>query len=62
LRVRGGLGYVVNDRIRAEIIYTEQFARSSPGNSLDFEDNIIELNIKIALRLGLLKHLLNPGD
>jgi hypothetical protein len=61
LRIRGGIGYVVNDRIRAEIIYTAQFTRSSSGNSLEYTDNILQLNIKIALRRGLLTRLFNPG-
>lgn len=62
VRVRGGIGYVVNDRVRAEIIYTAQFTRSSPGNSLEFEDNILQLNIKISLRKGVLDRLFNPGN
>ena len=62
VRVRGGLGYVVNDQVRAEIIYTAQYSRSSPGNSLEFEDNILQLNIKISLRKGVLAHLFNPGN
>lgn len=62
VRVRGGLGYVLNDRVRVEIIYTAQFTRSSPGSSLEFTDNIIQLNIKLALRKGVLGHLFNPGN
>jgi hypothetical protein len=62
VRVRGGLGYIVNNRLRAEIIYTAQFTRSSPDNSLDFTDNILELNIKIAFEKGVLRRLFNPVD
>jgi len=62
VRVRGGIGYVVTDRVRAEIIYTAQFSRSSPGNSLEFADNILQLNIKVALRKGALGRLFNPGS
>ena len=62
LRVRGGLGYVMNDRIRMELIYTAQFTRSSPGSSLEFTDNILELNIKVAVRRGVLDRLFNPGN
>jgi hypothetical protein len=60
LRVRGGLGYVVSDRIRLELIYTAEFDRSAPGNPLEWHDNIIELNIRIGLGKGLLGRLLNP--
>jgi Protein of unknown function (DUF2490) len=62
LRVRGGLGYVVNDRIQTELIYTAQFTRSSQNSSLQLADNILELNIKVALRKSLLGHLFNPGN
>jgi hypothetical protein len=62
VRVRGGLGYVVNDQIRAEIIYTAQFTRSSQNDPLEYTDNIIQLNIKIALRKGVLGRLFNPGN
>jgi len=62
VRVRGGLGYVVNDRIRVELIYTAQFTRASPGSSLDYADNIIQLNIRIGFENGLLHRLLNPSD
>jgi Protein of unknown function (DUF2490) len=62
LRARGGLGYVVSDRVQTELIYTAQFTRSSPGSSLQLTDNILELNIKVALRKSLLGRLFNPGN
>lgn len=31
LRMRGGLGNVLNDRVRVEFIYTAWFRRSSPA-------------------------------
>ena len=62
VRVRGGLGCVLNDRIRMELIYTAQFTRSSSGSSLEHTDNILQLNIKIALQKGILARLFNPGD
>lgn len=62
VRVRGGLGYILNDRVRVELIYTAQFTRATPGSSLDFSENIIQLNIKVAMQKGLLDRLLNPGD
>lgn len=62
VRVRGGIGYIVNDQIRAEIIYTAEFTRAAHDDPLDYTDNILQLNIKIALRKGLLERLFNPGD
>ena len=63
LYVRGGLGYVLSDRLRLEFVYYAQFARSS-GSSLAYADNIFQLNIKIGLGEGLLRRLHNPraGD
>lgn len=60
LRVRGGLGYVMNDRVRAELIYTAEFDRTSPGSSLSYNHSAVRLNISIALNKGLLGRLLNP--
>ncbi len=62
VRLRGGIGYIFNDRVRAELIYTAQFTRDSPGSSLKYSDNIIQLNIKIAIHKGILDRLFNPGD
>jgi hypothetical protein len=60
LRVRGGLGYVLSDRIRLELIYTAEFDRSAPGSPLEWNNNTIELNIRIGFSKGLLGRLLNP--
>jgi hypothetical protein len=60
LRVRGGLGYVMNDRIRAELIYTAEFDQSNSGGSLTYNHSVLRLNISIALNKGLLGRLLNP--
>ena len=62
VRLRGGLGYILNDRVRIEFIYTAEFTRSSPGSSLAYADNAFELNFKIALSKGVLGQLFNPGD
>jgi hypothetical protein len=62
VHVRGGIGYVVNHQVRAEIIYTAQFTRESHDDPLEFTDNILELNIKIAFRGGVLGRFFNPGD
>lgn len=63
LYVRGGFGYVLNDRIRLEFIYTSQFSRSNEG-PLAHADNIFQCNIRVGLSQGLLRRLLNPhpGD
>jgi hypothetical protein len=62
VRVRGGLGYIISSRMRMEAIYTAGFTRSSSNSSLEYDNNIFELNIKIALRRGILTRLFNPGD
>jgi hypothetical protein len=60
LRVRGGVGYVMSDRIRAELIYTAEFDRSSPGSPLSYNHSALRLDISIALDKGLLQRLFNP--
>lgn len=59
LRVRGGAGYIINSRLRCELVYCAQFTAST-GSSLDFTENIIFLNIKVGLAEGLLERLYNP--
>jgi hypothetical protein len=59
LRVRGGVGYVVNSHLTCELIYGAEFTRSN-GGSLDFNENIIFLNLKIGLGKGILERLYNP--
>jgi hypothetical protein len=61
--VRGGLGYVLNHRVRLEFIYTAQFSRASSG-ALAYAENQFELNLNIGLAEGLLRRLHNPraGD
>jgi hypothetical protein len=59
LYVRGGLGYVLNDRVRLEFVYFAEFTQSSRG-SLEYANNIFQLNIKIGLAEGLLRRLHNP--
>ena len=63
LYVRGGLGHVLNDRLRLEFIYYAQFTRPS-GGSLEYANNIFQVNIKISLAEGLLRRIHNPraGD
>jgi hypothetical protein len=56
LYVRGGLGYVLSDRLRLEFCYWAQFTRSNQG-SLEHANNIFQLNIKIAFGRGILDRL-----
>lgn len=60
--VRGGVGYVVNDRMHIELIYHAQFSRPADGGSLEHTENIFRLNLKIGLREGLLRRLQNPSN
>ncbi|HTL72121.1 MAG TPA: DUF2490 domain-containing protein [bacterium] len=62
VQLRGGLGYIVNKRIRLELIYTGQFTRSSADRSFQHSENLIELNLKLALHEGILARVFNPGD
>ncbi len=59
IRVRGGAGYILNSRLRCELIYGAQFTRLN-GGSLAFTENLIYLNIKIGLAKGILERLYNP--
>ena len=60
LRVRGGLGYVLNDRLRLEFIYHVQYTRPEGSSGLEYTDNIFRLNIKIGLQNGIIGQLQNP--
>jgi hypothetical protein len=60
VRVRGGGGYVLNDRVRVEFVYYAQFTRPNSG-SLQHTDNIFRLNIKIGLAKGILQRLQSTG-
>jgi uncharacterized protein DUF2490 len=62
LVVRGGIGYVLNDRIRLEFIYYAAFRRPAGSSGLEYTDNIFRLNIKIALGRGILQRVFEEGD
>jgi hypothetical protein len=62
LRVRGGLGYILTDRVRCELIYTAGFTRSAAGDSLEHTGNSLQLNLRMALHRDLLSRLFNPGE
>jgi hypothetical protein len=62
LRVRGGLAYVVNTRVRVEFIYNAQFTRPAGRGGLEHTENLIHLNIKLALNKGILQRLFDGGN
>jgi hypothetical protein len=62
LRVRGGLAYIVNDRVRVEFIYHAQFTRPAGSSGLEYTDNIFRLNFKLALGQGVLRRVFDSGD
>jgi hypothetical protein len=62
LRVRGGIAYIVSDRVRVEFIYHAQFTRPAGSRGLEYTDNIFRLNIKLALGKGVLQRVFNGGD
>jgi hypothetical protein len=62
LVVRGGLGYILNDRIRLEFIYHASFRRPAGSSGLEYTDNIFRLNIKIALGKGILQRVFEGED
>jgi len=61
-RVRGGLAYIVNDRVRVEFIYHAQFTRPAGSSSLEYTDNIFRLNFKLALDQRVLGRVFKGGD
>ena len=62
LRVRGGIAYILSNRVRMEFIYHAQFTRPAGSHDLEFSDNIFRLNIKIALNKGIMQGVFDGGD
>ena len=60
-RAQVGVGYVMNGRIRPELLYYANWGRTAEGSPLVFNENIIRLNIKVGLNRALLGHVWNPG-
>ena len=60
LRLRAGLGYVLNDRVRLEFIYHAQYTHPDGDSGLEYTDNIYRLNIKVGLNRGIMDRLYNP--
>jgi len=52
LYLRGGSGYVLNDRVRLEFVYWAKLSRPGGDGSLQHTDNIFQLDIRIGLGRG----------
>lgn len=61
LRLRAGGGYIVNDRIRIEFIYTAQFNRQS-GGGFEFNQNTFQITARIGLARGIIRRVLNNDE
>ncbi len=59
-RIRGGIGYVLDDRLRFEFIYHAQFTHPDDSDALEYTDNIFRLNVKLGLTRGIIGRLHNP--
>jgi hypothetical protein len=59
-RLRAGVGYILNDRIRLELIYHTQFTHPNGSDDLEYTDNIYRLNVKIGMKKGIIGLLHNP--
>jgi hypothetical protein len=62
VRLRCGIGYILSSRFVLEFTYTAQFTRPAYSSGLEYTDNIIRLNIKMALGQGVLRRVLRGGD
>jgi hypothetical protein len=60
-RLRAGIAYIVSSRVRVELIYHMQWTRPG-GGPLKYTDNILRLNIKVALNKGMLQRVFDGGD
>jgi hypothetical protein len=60
LRIRGGIGYVVDERIRVELIYHAQFTRPGGDGPLTYTDNIFRVSVKVGVKKGFLQRVMNP--
>lgn len=59
VRLRAGLAYIFEGRVRAELIYHMQFTHAVPDEPLEYTDNIFRLNIKIGLKNGILPRVMD---
>jgi len=61
LRLRGGVGYILNDRVRLGFMYYAQFVRDNEDASLEYSENIFRLDMKIGASSGILRRVLETG-
>jgi hypothetical protein len=61
LRVGGGIGRILKDKVRVELTYQAQFTQSG-SSGLSWTENIIQLNFRVGLKEGILGALLNPTE
>lgn len=60
--VRGGIGYVANDHLQVEFLYTAQFSRETTDSSLAYSSNGFRLKFRFGREKGLLERLHNPEN
>jgi hypothetical protein len=61
-RLRLGGAYIPSARVRLELIYHVQWTRPTPSSGLEYTDNILRLNIKVALNHGVLQRIFDGGE
>jgi hypothetical protein len=61
VRVGGGIGRILKDKIRVELTYQAQFTQAG-ASGLQWTGNIIQLNLRFGLKEGVLGRLLNPTE
>jgi len=57
LCARGGVAYVLNDRIRIELIYQAKLTRKDKNSPLEHTENIFSLNTRIGMSQGILQRI-----
>ena len=62
VRVRCGVGRILNDRLIVEFLYYAQFSRPGEGEAFEYAENMLRVNLKIGLNQGVLRRLLNPAS
>jgi hypothetical protein len=55
---RAGGGYIVNDRLRVEFIYTAELNRQN-GSSLEFNQSSFQVTVRIGLSKGIIQRVLD---
>lgn len=59
VRARGGIGWIVSDRVHLELIYAARVDHSTAGD-WQHTENALRFNVRIGLHEGLLQRLQNP--